>query len=796
MTLAQETASENARGCAGWVVFGVVLAVLLSLLIIPLLVGWGLEQALFDGSLPLPDVRWLSTLSFGGLVMGVCALGLLFKARRSRAIYRTWLWAGAVSVALTPARLAGLTDAYLINVLQIGGLLVCLLALTWVVRRNGLHTRWRGLAWALVMAALQAPSLVARGALGSPLDTALNLLVALLFGAVFALNLFTNLLRVTQPEGEPYPAGRFWLDGLVAMVTLLIMVAGLGQSGNQWTLATAIPILGWAAVALSRYGINDSGGHNWPVPAVLIAVPLAVVLCWVDADEMAGVATSGEGELIAVVGRVVLGMLLSGLVVSLLLGLVHKSLAEARFPAWTSWAVAALCFVGLGLVYFSWGQPGFYGERLFVILKDQADLSAAQQIEAAPERRAYVYHTLTAHASRTQQELRAELDRRGGAYQPYYLINALEVQGGPLLRAWLESRPEVERVLDSPVLRPLPEQPPVQSGYINEVDETLWNQKMIGADRVWRELHVTGAGVVVGQSDTGVEGDHPELADSYRGANGQNDYNWFDPWYHSAAPVDIGGHGTHTLGTVLGNRVGMAPDATWIGCVNLARNLGNPALYLDCMQFHLAPFPQAGDPFVDGDPGRGANVLNNSWGCPPVEGCDPGALLYAVRALRTAGVFVVASAGNTGTRGCGSVSDPIALYAEVFSVGAVDQGENLVSFSSLGPVTADGSGRTKPDILAPGAGVVSAYPGKSYDAASGTSMAGPHVAGVVALMWSANPKLIGDIEQTEEILRRTAQPYKGYFPDCVTGRGTPNDAAGYGIVDAYAAVKAALAVQQ
>ncbi len=184
-----------------------------------------------------------------------------------------------------------------------------------------------------------------------------------------------------------------------------------------------------------------------------------------------------------------------------------------------------------------------------------------------------------------------------------------------------------------------------------------------------------------------------------------DDYNWYDPWNGSKKPVDIGGHGTHTLGSIVGKNVGVAPKAEWIGCVNLARNLGNPAYYLDCMQFMLAPFPQNGDPFKDGEAGKGANVLNNSWGCPAAEGCDPETFIPAVRALKDAGVFVVASAGNTGYGGCSSIQDPLALYEDVYTVGAVDKNRNLAGFSSVGPVTVDGSGRTKPDIGAPGVDV-------------------------------------------------------------------------------------------
>ena len=94
--------------------------------------------------------------------------------------------------------------------------------------------------------------------------------------------------------------------------------------------------------------------------------------------------------------------------------------------------------------------------------------------------------------------------------------------------------------------------------------------------------------------------------------------------------------------------IGIAPDAQWIGCVNLERNLGDPPLYLDCMQFMLAPFPQGGDALKDGDPTRAADVLNNSWGCPTLEGCDAESLRPAVDALRAAGVFVAVSAGNDG----------------------------------------------------------------------------------------------------------------------------------------------------
>jgi subtilisin family serine protease len=519
-------------------------------------------------------------------------------------------------------------------------------------------------------------------------------------------------------------------------------------------------------------------------------------------------------------------------VLGVVLGLVGWRLppngSTQRNAAWgaaaAAWVVAALC-------YFVGGQPGFYGDRLFVILESQADFTQASEMVDYDARRQTVYDTLVAHAGASQADLRGSLDRLGVGYTPYYLLNAVEVEGGLPVRLLLATRSDVSRILPSPRLRPLPSGLDAGPAEADMPADHAWNLRLLGADRVWEELDVRGAGIVVGGSDSGVEYTHPELADAYRGSAGEHDLAWYDPWSHTPAPVDYSGHGTHTLASAVGNRAGVAPDAEWIACANLQRNLGNPALYLDCLQFMLAPFPLEGDPWRDGDPLRSAHVLNNSWGCPQEhEGCDPASLEPAVEALRAAGIFVVASAGNEGPR-CATVSDPIAIYDAVFSVGAVDEGRNLAPFSSTGPVTVDGSGRLKPDIAAPGVDIWSAWPGGQYAPNSGTSMAGPHVAGVVALLWSANPALIGDIERTEQILRETAQPFSGEMtslsemlaaeqevdpaqepsPEAVEaaaaplgggeacilqggGGETPNNLVGYGIVDAYAAVQRALAL--
>ncbi len=796
---------------------GLVLAILLlgwisttSLLLHGAL--WTVEQFFIVDDLAWPIWLWPAAELIHALLLLVPLLPLAvfwraarhraarYRAARYRAVFQTWTLAAVFILFLAPARLAPVNAASLAAVLQIVGSLLYLafiFSILWLRRRRDPAQGWirpRGsLLPALLLAPLLIWSWIAWGALGSWLDILLNLLAALLLGLSAGVVIGHFLLDPLRRTGS----GSGWditLGGFVAGAGLMIMGSAFGFNGLQLFLMLLLPVLGRTLLVLSHLG-RERPETGWLTLALFIGLIAAGPMLLVDPDELLLVLNLGSRDVFQWSVYATLVTMLGTWTLGLLLSLTRRWLARLYHRGVLIGGVVAV-WGGAILLYGLVGQPGLHGERLFVILNDQADLSSAASIEGYDQRRQYVYQTLVSHADATQADLRAILDRVGVDYTSYYLTNGLEVNGGPLLRLWLSSRPEVDRVLLSPVLRPLPAPIPPAEGYSSAPTDVPWNITTIGADRVWEELGVTGEGIVVGQSDSGAQWNHPELQQTYRGRDGQHDYNWFDPWNHTTAPTDIGGHGTHTIATSVGRSVGVAPGATWYGCVNLARNLANPALYLDCMQFMLAPFPLGGDPFTDGDPTRGAHVINNSWGCPDIEGCDPNALVDGVRALRTAGVFVVASAGNTGEK-CESVTDPLALYDDSFSVGAVDSGGKIAYFSSRGPVTVDGSGRTKPDILAPGVDVLSAYPNGTYYYASGTSMAGPHLVGVVALIWSANPALIGDIAQTEQILIDTARPYdyeRYGYPSCA-GDGTyPNNAVGYGIVDAYAAVQRALEI--
>ncbi len=732
--------------------------------------GWIAGQLYLAAAIGLP--AWLA--------------GRLSITPRYRATFGVWLLAAVFALCLLPARLAGPTEAQTAAALQIGGLLVYLLLLAALRRGGGRLARPGSLLAAVAGGALLALPWVAQGALGSALDTALNWVAALLFGLAAALTLEHKLLPILREEDAVGRGSRLLLGGLAAAALLLIMGGALGVNGQQLILVALLPGLGWA---VARLGLARGG---WAAAALLVGLAVAAPLLLVDPDELNLTLNLGSRD----VGYHVFLATLWGVLLGGLLSLA--ALLRPRALGRRAMALAALAaVVALVAVYFLDGQIGWHGERLYVVLKDQADVAAAVVIDDPVERRTVVYDLLTQHADTTQIDLRRALDRWGVDYTPYYLVNALEVDGGPLWRWWLERRPEVERVLVSPELRPLPVAAPVAVGTAPAPTMTLWSQRLIYVPRVREDLGITGEGIVVGQSDSGVMGTHVELSQQYRGNSRRgpegNDYNWFDPWSGTTAPTDTGGHGTHTLGTAVGRNVGVAPGATWIACVNLPRNLGNPPRYLDCLQFLLAPFPQAGAALTDGRPDLGAHVLNNSWGCPTQEGCDADALRPAFAALRAAGVFVVASAGNNGPS-CESIDSPPAHYDEVFTVGATEEAGIVAGFSSRGPVTADGSNRTKPDIVAPGAGILSAYP-RGYEYNDGTSMAGPHVVGVVALMWSANPALIGNIDRTEQILIETARDDYQITgsPRCGDPNTRPNNVVGYGLVDAFAAVEMALA---
>ena len=429
-----------------------------------------------------------------------------------------------------------------------------------------------------------------------------------------------------------------------------------------------------------------------------------------------------------------------------------------------------------------------------VYLPDQADLSAAYAITDWNARGRYVYETLVTHAEQTQQALRQWLNARAIPNQPLWMVNAVLVHGRLADAQALAQRADVAFVRANTTAA-VPQDEvisPAQCNAAQTQTSVCWNIQQINANRVWRDFGITGRGVVVANIDTGVRFDHPALAANYRGARADapfdHDYNWFDPQRKTTAPYDQDGHGTHTMGTMVAvgdgtlnqPAVGIAPGATWIaaqGCVN---GTCTDADLIAAAQWLLAPTRLDGsDPRPDLRP----MIINNSWSG------DGGQDWYTgyVAAWRAAGMFPVFAAGNGNgslAQTCGSIGSP-ADYPGVVAVGAVDQQDTITSYSQFGPSR---SGQIKPDVVAPGAPLLSTWigDGADYQVLQGTSMAAPHVAGLVALLWAANPSLIGNYDATYAVLRDSALP----LPDgrCTSASVVPNNVYGYGRIDAYKAV--------
>lgn len=451
-----------------------------------------------------------------------------------------------------------------------------------------------------------------------------------------------------------------------------------------------------------------------------------------------------------------------------------------------------------------------------VVLRNQADLRGARQLRQKQNRGRWVYETLRSVAERSQIDLLATLRSLGVEHRSFWIVNMIQVNGDATVVERLAREDRVARIVENTVLRRAA--PRIDPGAALEsaprpgdaVAGVEWNIAKIKAPAVW-EQGVTGQGAVVGGMDTGYEWNHPALRRQYRGWNRGNvrhDYNWHDA-IHRGGPFhcpsdspepcdgDVPGHGTHTMGTAvgddgLGNQIGVAPGAQWIGCRCWEEQFRTRLSYVtECFEWFVAPTNLQG---TKPDPALAPHAITNSWACDPLEGCtDPNVLRQTVENVRAAGIVVVAGAGNDGPE-CTTVFYPPAIYAASFSVGATTNMDSIANFSSRGPVTVDRSGRMKPDISAPGQGVRSSVIGSGYQGGwNGTSMATPHVSGAVALLVSAVPELGGQVDEIEDILRSTAVPLttnQGCGADLELQ--VPNNVFGAGRLDVWAAYQEAL----
>lgn len=455
-------------------------------------------------------------------------------------------------------------------------------------------------------------------------------------------------------------------------------------------------------------------------------------------------------------------------------------------------------------------------QDFIVLFHEKAQLAEARSLKGKSAKGKFVFETLQEVARRSQGRAVNLIRQTDAGVNSLFLVNALAVQGADYATAYaLATLPEVKALASDPWVKFPTPVADVQGA--TSRSGTEWGIDKINAPAVWN-LGFLGQGVTIGGADTGYDWEHPAVTQQYRGRLGitgmvDHNYNWHDAIHDQSPlnsdpnnpcgfnvdhPCDDGIHGTHTMGTMAGddgqgNQIGVAPGAFWVGCRNMERGWGRPSSYIECFQWFLAPTDlNGGTP----DPERAPDVINNSWYCSEEEGCNSMAvnemMRDAVIALKASGVFVVVSNGNFGPN-CSTSDHPPAYFPESFSIGATRDDDGIAGFSSRGPVTIDSSYRLKPEVVAPGASVRSSIPGNDYAFLSGTSMAGPHVAGLVALVISSRPELAGEVETLEQIIKETAVPLLD--PDaCVNPTTTPNSTYGHGRVDALAAVQRAMSV--
>jgi len=462
---------------------------------------------------------------------------------------------------------------------------------------------------------------------------------------------------------------------------------------------------------------------------------------------------------------------------------------------------------------------------VLVKFRGKADLSAAFDIHDRTARAAYVHDTLTQFAANAQVSARQTLqgqyglseDNRG--YTVLWVANSIAIAHltQPMLQS-LASSSEVESIRAQRVIDLPKEEVEPLSG--PQLEAVVASVTRIKAPDVWA-LGYKGDGIVLANIDAGVRYTHAALVNQYRGNLGggtfNHAFNWYDPYNHAAAPRYTDPHGSHTMGTMVGDngtteQIGVAPGAKWIACIGfgLSGAGATDAGLLECGQWMIAPTDVTGAAGT-ADPSKHPDVVNNSWG-------DCGQSYdnwyeTVIDGWIAAGIAPVFSNGNASN--CGYPNNPPlntvgnpARSGKVLGIGSTgNTNGQYAAHSNKGPTDnpnpggatlpdARGFADLKPNLSAPGVSIRSSISTSdtAYGGMSGTSMSAPAVTGVIGLMWNAASCLHGDYAHTGTILMETANAVPVATGSPSDGPGNvPNQATGWGEVDALAAVNAGIA---
>ncbi len=334
-----------------------------------------------------------------------------------------------------------------------------------------------------------------------------------------------------------------------------------------------------------------------------------------------------------------------------------------------------------------------------------------------------------------------------------WLANLVEVEIAAGELKSLAARSDIEAIYSIPKLtsiKPIePEPGQLQSESVAAAVEP--NLTFIKAPQAWA-AGFKGTGRIICSFDTGINGSHPALAGKWKGLDGDSSAAWFDPTTYSTYPYPVLGdiHGTHVMGILVGSSgadtVGVAINAKWISAAVVDID---GASYLDAFEWAANP---DGDPnSIDDVP----DVINHSWGIKGIGCMD--VFYELIDNLEALGIVNVFACGNDGP-GISTIRNPAnrALDSiDCFAVGNVNAATPPVvqSSSSRGP--SDCNGAVKPNVCAPGFNIRSANLAGGYSALTGTSLATPHVSGLVALLRQKNPN--ATVDQIKNAILHTTQ---------------------------------------
>ncbi len=423
------------------------------------------------------------------------------------------------------------------------------------------------------------------------------------------------------------------------------------------------------------------------------------------------------------------------------------------------------------------------------------------------QRRAFVVETLKEFSSQKQAALLSylkEMEKAGRVkdMKPLWIGNLVNCKVKPEVIQELMTRKDIARIdydkQRNVLLSPshLFGTPVLQPDNLKTRD-LAWNVTLVGADQAWEQGY-TGQEVIVAVLDTGVNYNHNDIKENMweHPDYPNHGYNFVDDNHNT---MDDSGHGTHCAGTVAGTGAsgtgtGIAPDAIIMNLKVLGSGgSGTEAGVWEAIQFSVE---------------YGAHVMSLSLGWQHQWGPDRSMWRTTMNNALSAGVIASVASGNEGgwggdpppseVRTPGDVPPPwthpdqteAGGNSAVVSVGSTTNTDNLSSFSSKGPVTWQnvapfndynynpGDGLIRPDLSAPGSDIISLVHSNNtgYTTLSGTSMATPAVAGVMALMISKDPNILP--EEISQILEETAVPQTA----------SKSNTYGSGRVDALAAV--------